>query len=66
MDAHRVEIFNRADDHALILVVTHDFHLVLFPPEQALFDEHFSGGGQLEAVLHHLFILFAVVGDAAA
>ena len=65
MDTHWVEIFNRADDHALILVVTHDLHLVLFPTEQALFDEHFSGRREVEAVLHHLLVFLAVVGDAA-
>ena len=65
MDAHWVKVFDRADHHALILVVTHDFHLVFFPAEQALFDQHFGRRREIEAVLHHFLVFFTVVGDAA-
>ena len=33
VNTHRVEILNRANHHALILVVAHDFHLVFLPSE---------------------------------
>ena len=65
MDAHRIKIFNRADDYALILVVAHDLHFVFLPAKQAFFDQYLSGGGHLEAVLHHLLVFLAIVGDAA-
>ena len=66
MDTHRVEIFDRANHNALILVVAHDFHLIFLPSEEALFDEYLMGGRHIEAVLHHALILLAVVSDAAA
>ena len=32
--AHGVQVFDRADDDAVVGLVAHDFHLVLFPAEQ--------------------------------
>ena len=64
--AHRVEILDRADDHALVLVVAHDLHLVFLPAEQALLDEHLVHGRKFEAVGDDLLEFLAVVGDAAA
>ena len=66
MDAHRVEVFDRADDDALVLVVAHHFHLVFLPAEQAFLDEDLVHRRGVEAGLGHAVVLFAVVGDAAA
>ena len=66
MDAHRVKIFYRADDNALIFVVAHDFHFVFFPSKKTLLDQHLSCGRHIEAVLYHLFIFFAIVSDTAS
>ena len=44
VDAHRVEVFNGANDDAVVGVVTHDFHFVFLPTEEAFFDEDFGGG----------------------
>ena len=41
---HRVEIFNRADDDAVIPVVPDHLHLEFFPAKNALFDQQFAGG----------------------
>ena len=66
MDAHRVKVFDRADDDALILVVAHHFHLVFLPAEQAFLDEDLMHRRSVEAGLGHAVILFAVIGDATA
>src|SRR5215469_13999031 len=44
----------------------HDFHLVLFPAEDRLFDENFIGRRRIEALLNDLEKFFAVIGNAAA
>ena len=66
MDAHRVEILDRADDDALVLVVAHHFHLVFLPAQQALLDEDLVDGRGVEAGLGHALEFLAVIGDAAA
>ena len=65
MHAHRVQVFNRADDDAVVGLVAHDFHLVLFPAEQRLFNQQLVGGRGFEATLADDFKLFRVVGNAA-
>src|SRR6202008_3055613 len=42
--AHRIEILDRADDDAIVLLVAHHLHLELFPPEDAFLDQDFVGG----------------------
>ena len=66
MDAHRVDVFDRADDDAVVVLVANDLHLVLFPAEHAFFDQHFVGGGGVDAALDDVEEFFLVVGDAAA
>jgi len=66
VDAHRVEILDRADDDALVLVVAHDLHLVFLPAEEALFDEHLVNGRKVQAVGHNGLKFFLVIRDAAA
>ena len=66
MDAHRVDIFNRADDDAIIRFVADNFHLIFFPPDEALIDEHFIGGRRGKPGADNFFKLFEVIGDAAA
>ena len=57
MDSHGVEIFDGANDDALVLPVPHDLHLVFLPAEQALFDEHLMYGGNLQSMGDDLLIL---------
>ena len=42
--AHRVQIFDGADNDAVIHLVAHDFHLKLFPAQERLFNQEFIGG----------------------
>ena len=39
MNAHGIEILNRADDNAVIPTIAHHLHLELFPAQNALFDQ---------------------------
>ena len=39
VDAHRVEVLDRADDHGVVGAVAHHLHLELFPADDALLDE---------------------------
>ncbi len=66
MDAHRVEVFDRADDDAVVLVVAHDLHLELFPADHRFFDQQFMGRRRIQSALADGDELFLVVGDAAA
>ncbi|MNJ23175.1 hypothetical protein D3C77_175540 [compost metagenome] len=65
MDAHGVEVFDGADDDAVVVAIPHHFHLVLFPADQGLIDEQLLGRGEIQAALADLDELFGVVGDAA-
>ena len=64
--AHRVDVFDRADDDAVVGAVAHDFHLVFLPAEHRFLDQHFGGGRGVEAGADDLEEFGAVVGDAAA
>ena len=66
MDTHGVEVFDGANDDAVVGLVAHDFHLVFLPAEEGFFDEDFVHGRKLNAVLGDGFKLFLVVTDAAA
>ena len=64
--AHGVEVFDRADDHAVVVAVAHDLHFEFLPAEQGFFDEDFGDGREVEAAGDDFIELLAVVGDAAA
>ena len=66
VDAHGVEVFDGADDDAVVGEVAHDLELVLFPAEGALFDQDFVYRREVDAALEDFLQLFLVVGDAAA
>ena len=66
MDAHRVEVFNRTDYDAVIVVIPHHFHFVLFPPQHGDFQQYLGGRRCFEAAFDDIDKLFAVVGDTAA
>ena len=66
VNAHGIEVFDGAHDHAVVLAVAHDFHFDFLPAEHGLFDEHFAGEGGVEAAGGDFFQIFLVVGHAAA
>ncbi len=63
--AHGIEIFDRTNDHALVLVIAHHLHLVLFPPQQALFHQNLTDRGCIQALAKHLVEFLTVVGNAS-
>ena len=66
MDAHRVDVLDRADDDAIVPFVPDDLHLEFFPAEHALLDQHLIGRRSVDAALDDLDELAPGVGDAAA
>src|ERR1700681_3450651 len=66
MDAHWVEILDRAHDHDVVVTVAHDFELVFLPSQHALLDEHPVHGGEIEAPTHDGLVFRAIVRNAAA
>ena len=66
MDTHRIEVFDGADDDAVVVFITHHFHLVLFPANQRFINQQLFGWGEIQTAFANLFELFAVVGDTAA
>ena len=65
VDAHRVDVLDRADDDAVVVAVADDLHLELLPAEHQFLDQHLAGRRGVDAALDDLQELLAVVGDAA-
>ena len=66
VDAHRIDILDRADDDRIVLAVAHHLHLVFFPAEQRFLDQHLGGGARFQPLAHDPLELGLVVGDAPA
>ncbi|MNU56136.1 hypothetical protein D3C71_452240 [compost metagenome] len=64
--AHRVQVFDRADDDAVVRLVADHFHLEFLPAQQRFFDQEFAGGRGFQAAAADGFEFFGVVGDTAA
>ncbi|MNI15322.1 hypothetical protein D3C73_686180 [compost metagenome] len=65
MDTHRIDVFDRADDDAVVILIAHHLHLVLFPADQRFVNQQLFGRGQIQTAFANLFELFAVIGDTA-
>ena len=66
MHAHRIEIFDRADNDAIVGAVAHHLHLVFLPAQHGFFQQHLAGRRQIQTALQNLDQFLAVIGDAAA
>jgi hypothetical protein len=66
VDAHRIEVLDRADDDALSLVSRTTSSSYSFQPSDALLEQHLVDRRHVERELHHPVELAGVVGDAAA
>ncbi len=66
MDTHRIEVFDRADDDAVVVFITHHFHLVLFPADQRFINQQLVGWREVQTAFADFFELFTVVSDTAA
>ena len=64
--AHRIDVFDRADDDAVVFFVAHHLHLEFFPAEHQFLDQHFVGRRGVDAAFDDVDELRLVVGDAAA
>ena len=63
MNAHRIEVLDRTDDHDVVVQVAHHLHLVFFPTDDRLFDQHLRDGRLIQAALHQGVEVLSVVGD---
>ena len=66
VDAHRIDVLDRADDDAVVRAVADHLHLEFLPAEHGFFDQHLGGGRGFQAARDDLLEFLAVVGDAAA
>ena len=66
MDAHGVEVLDRADDDHIVPGIPHHFELVLLPAHHRFLDQHLMHGACLQAAGDQFGELLAVVSDAAA
>ena len=66
MDAHRVEVLDRADDDGVVSAVAHQLELELVPAEQRLLDEHLADRALGERALQQTLELLGRPRRAAA
>ena len=66
MHATWVEVFDRANDDAVVRFVAHHFHLIFFPAQNRLFNQQFVGRRGIETALTDFQKLFFVVSNTAA
>ena len=66
VDAHRIEVLDRADDHHVVGAVAHDFELELVPAAHRFLDEHLADRRLRDPALHLPPQLLRRVGEAAA
>ena len=66
VDAHRIDILNRADDDAVVGLVADNLHLEFFPAEKALVDQDLRDRRGGKAGAHDLFIFLDIIRDTAA
>src|SRR5690606_41225972 len=66
VDAHRIDVLDRADDDEVVVLVADDLELVLLPAEDALLDEDLVRRRLAERPLHLALELARVLDDGAA
>ena len=52
VNAHRIEVFDRADDDDVVLQVAHDLELELFPADDGFFDQDRVHRAQIQPALN--------------
>ena len=66
MHAHRIEVLNGTDNDAVIILIPHHFHFILFPANQRLINQQLISRREVQASLTDLHKLFAIVGNPTA
>ena len=64
--AHRIEVLDRTNDHAVVHSVAHHFHLEFLPADERFLDQHFGHRRQIETARGDVVQFVAIVCDAAA
>ena len=64
--AHRVEIFDRADDHDIVGAIAHHLELVFLPPEHRLLDQNLVRGRLIQRPLDHAVEVLVPLTDASS
>ena len=64
--AHRIDVFDRADDDDVVLLVAHHFQLELLPADHRLLDQDLVGQGELQPLPDDPFELRRRARHAAA
>ena len=66
MNAHRVKVFNRTNDYNVVLAVTHNLKLILFPADNRFLNKNLSSRAKAKAPGDVLLELFHVISDVSA
>ena len=66
VDAHRIDVLDRADDDEVVGAVAHDLELELFPADHRLFEQHLVDRAEIEPAAGELAELLDVVGNSCA
>ena len=66
VNAHRVKVFDCANDDNVVIEIAHHFHLVFFPADDGFFDQDFTGRRQIDTTADEDFKFVTVVGDRVA
>ena len=65
MHTHRVEIFDRADDHHVVAQIAHHLQLKFFPAKYRGFNKDFVIRAGIERPFDVSIKFFLVIGDAS-
>ena len=65
VNAHRIEVFDGADNNAIVFLVAYDFHLEFFPADDRFLDQQFLRRRSFQSALADIEKFLAVIGDAA-
>ena len=62
--AHGIQVFDRADDNAVVVAVPHDLHFEFLPADDRLFEQDLVGRRHFQSVRDDALEFLAVVGDS--
>ncbi len=64
VDTHRIDVLDRANDDAVVVPITNDFHLEFLPANYRFFQQNLGRRRHLEAVSDYALELFTVIGNS--
>ncbi len=66
MHAHRVKVFNAANDNGVVRLIAHNFQFDFFPAEHGFFNQNLADGRCFDTALGDFLKFFNIVSDTAA